>query len=277
MNPPVTSIFLLITTFSFGQTIEDKTEEFLSAINCKEILNKKYNTIKSSIDETKPELFRNFQLDFNKTEDVKIFDDFLIEEIELFKEESFVQLSDTYSRNYSVAKIQLFINKAKNSKNIDSVLRDSNFYKELDSIVGIFQSDLNKDIKLTLTKIRAQYTPLKLIILENGNEINVKNVNLEMFLNTASKQNDKINILNTITSEISVPKNFDYDTIKSLTIKYNSVEYTIDKYNMNLPETVREISSPLKKDGFEDLEIWTLNISQNNISLKIKAEVIFEK
>jgi hypothetical protein len=273
----VTSIFLLITTFSFGQTIEDKTEEFLSAINCKEILNKKYNTIKSSIDETKPELFRNFQLDSNKTADVKIFDDFLIEEIELFKEESFVQLSDTYSRNYSVAKIQQYINKAKNSKNIDSVLRDSNFYKELDSIVGIFQSDLNKDIKLTLTKIRAQYTPLKLVILENGNEINVKNVNLEMFLNTASKQNDKINILNTITSEISVPNNFDYDTIKSLTIKYNSVEYTIDKYNMNLPETVREISSPLKKDGFEDLEIWTLNISQNNISLKIKAEVIFEK
>ena len=98
-----------------------------------------------------------------------------------------------------------------------------------------------------------------------------------MFLNTSSKQNIKIKILNTITSAISIPKNFNYDTIKSLTIKYDSKEYTIDKHNMNLPEIVREISSPLTREGFEDLEIWTLNITQNEISLKIKVEVIFEK
>jgi hypothetical protein len=273
----ITNIFLLITTLSFGQTSGDKTEEFLNAINCKEILNKKYNVIKSNIDETKPELFINYQLDFNKTEDVNVFDAFLIEEIELLKEESFIQLSNKYSRDYSVIKIQQFINKTKNKNDNDSVLIDSNFNKELDSIVEIFQSELNKDIKLTLTKIRAKYTPLKLVIFENGNEINIKNEHLEMFLNTNSKQNIKIKILNTITGEISVPKNFNYDTIKSLTIKYDSKEYTIDKYNMNLPEIVREISSPLTREGFEDLEIWTLNITQNEISLKIKVEVIFEK
>ena len=160
----ITNIFLLITTLSFGQTSGDKTGEFLNAINCKEILNKKYNVIKSNIDETKLELFRKYQLDFNKTEDAKIFDAFLIEEIELFKEESFIQLSNKYSRDYSIIKIQEFIDKTTNKNNNDPVLIDSNFNKELDSIVEFFQSELNKDIELTLTKIRAKYTPLKLVI-----------------------------------------------------------------------------------------------------------------
>lgn len=270
-------IFLFITSLSFGQETNKKVDTFLNVINCKEILNKTYNEMQLTINDSKKTLFENNNVDFNNKENIREFDAFLIEEIELFKNESYIQISAIYSSNYSDKAIQSFINKAKKKEYKNSILIESNFNKNLDSIVSYFQSELNNDINVTFIKIRAKNSPLKLKILQEGNEVDVKKLHLEMFLITTSEQYKKIPILNNINSEINIPENFDHNSIKSLIIKYNDNEYIVERHNASLPEPLREISSPLKKEAFDDLEFWTLNIDSHNISLKTKVEIIFEK
>ena len=100
---------------------------------------------------------------------------------------------------------------------------------------------------------------------------------MDLLLNTNDNDKPQFSILNKSNAEITLPEDFDFETVTSLTIKLNNKNYTIERYDMYLPEIVREVSSPLKKDGFEDLEYWTLTINENEISLKNKIEVIFEK
>jgi hypothetical protein len=266
-------ILIGITNFVFAQSSEEKVEEFFELIQCKTLLEQGFNGIESVVNENKEMLFKEYELDFENKEDVQEFDNFLNEVIELIKSETYVYISDKYTRNYSNKQVQNFINLAKNKKSEKNILVESNFKIELDSILQHQGVNLQNDIHLTLTKIRAKYRPLILKIIENGIEKDISELDLDFLLNTKDEQKSEVSILNKSNAEISLPKNFDFDSMTSLTIKLDDEIYIIDRYNMNLPEIVREVSSPLTKAGFEDLEFWTLTIDENNISLKIKAEV----
>ncbi|MBF8150848.1 hypothetical protein ITJ86_13125 [Winogradskyella sp. F6397] len=273
--------FLILLAFSpsliFCQSKQEKIDELFEQINCKEIIEQGFNGIRFVVDNNKKKLFNEFELDFNNKADVQEFDEFLNEEIELIKGEAYVYISDKYSRHYSEKELQKFIDLTKKNKSKKDILNETNFKVELDSILDYQGQYLKNDIRLILTKIRAKYRPLILKFVENDEEKNISAMQLDLLLNTSNAENPKLSILNKSNAEIILPDNLDFNTVKSLTIKLNDKNYTIERYNMNLPELVREVSSPLKKDGFEDLEYWTLTINDDEISLKIKAEVIFEK
>lgn len=266
-------LLLGFTNFAFAQSSEEKVEEFFELIQCKTLLEQGFNGIESVVNQNKEMLFKKYELDFENKDDLEEFDSFLNEVIELIKSETYVYISDTYTRNYSEKEVQSFIDIAKNKKTKKNILIESNFKIELDSILEHQGVNLQNDIHLTLTKIRAKYRPLILKIIENGKEIDISEIDLAFLLNTKDEQKAQVSILNQSNSEISLPENFDFETVTSLTIRLNDEIFTIDRYNMNLPEIVREVSSPLTTAGFEDLEFWTLTIDDDKISLKIKAEV----
>lgn len=247
-------ILIGITNPVFAQSSEEKVEDFFELIQCKTFLEQGFNGIESAINENKEILFKEYELDFENKEDVLEFDNFLNEVIELIKGETYVYISDKYTRNYSNKQVQNFINLAKDKKSEKNILVESNFKIELDSILQHQGVNLQNDIHLTLTKIRAKYRPLILKIIENGTEKNISELELDFLLNTNDLQKPNVSILSKSSAEISLPKNFDFDSVISLTIKLDDEIYIIDRYNMNLPEIVREVSSPLTKAGFEDLE-----------------------
>ena len=261
------------TNSIFCQSSEKKVEEFFDEIKCKELLKKGFNGIKSVIDSNKELLFKEYELDFKKQEDVQEFDSFLNEEIDLFKEEAYVYISVKYAESYTNEQIQGYIDLAKNKESNEDILVESNFKMELDSILEFQGRYLQNDIHLTLVKIRAKYKPLILKIIQDGKETSISDINLDLLLNTNDEKKPQFSILDKSNSEISLPENFDFETMTSLTIKLNDESYLIERYNMNLPEMVREVSNPLTKDGFEDLEFWILTLNDEKISLKIKAEV----
>ncbi len=274
MKKTIFFILLLgLTNSSFCQSSEKKVEEFFQEIKCKELLKQGFNGIKSDIDSNKEQLFKEYELDFKIGEDVQEFDSFLSEEIDLFKEEAYVYISAKYSKNYTNEQIQGYIDLAKNKESNKNVLVESNFKMELDSILQFQGAYLQNDIHLTLVKIRAKYKPLVLKIIQKEKEISISDINLDLLINTNDEIKPQFSILDKSNAEISLPENFDFETMTSLTIKLNDDSFVIDRYNMNLPEIVRKISSPLTKDGFEELEFWTLTIDDQKISLKIKVEV----
>nr|WP_321225507.1 hypothetical protein [uncultured Psychroserpens sp.] len=266
-------IILGFTNFVFGQSSEKKVEEFFKEIQCEKLLEQGFDEIESVINENKEMLFNKYELDFQNKTDVNEFDNFLKEEIDFFKRETYVYISDKYSRNYSEKQIQRFIDLAKDKRSEKDILVESNFRIELDSILQHQGAYLQNDIHLTLTKLRAKYRPLILKIFEKGTEIDISKIDLDFLLNTNDEQQPQISILNESNAEISLPANFDFEKVTSLTIRLNDENYLIERYNMNLPEMVRKVSSPLTKDGFEDLEFWILTIDDEKISLKIKVEV----
>ncbi len=266
-------LILGISNFVFSQSSEKKVEEFFKEIQCEKLLEQGFNGIQSIINENKEKLFTEYELDFNNKNDVNEFDEFLKEEIELFKNEAYIYISAKYSRNYTEKQIQEFIDIAKNKKSGKDVLVESNFKIELDSILQHQGQYLQNDIHLTLTKLRAQYKPLILRIVKDGTEVDISEINLDFLLNTHDEQQPQVSILNKSNAQISLPENLDFEKVESLTIKLNDENHLIERYNMNLPEMVRKVSSPLTKDCFDDLEFWTLTITNEKISLKIKAEV----
>ncbi len=262
-----------ITNIVFCQSREKKVEEFFEIIKCKELLNQGFNRIRSVIDSNKERLFAEYEIDFNNKEDIKEFDSFLNKEIEFFKKETYVYISAEYSKKYPNEKIQEFIELANNEESKTDVLEESNFKKELDSILKYQSSYLQNDVHLELTRIRAKHKPLILKIIQDGKETSISDLNLDLLLNTNDENKSQFSILNKSNSEISLPENFDFEKATSLTIKLNDENYIIERYNMNLPEMVRKVTSPLTLAGFEDLEYWTLTITDEKITLKIKAEV----
>ena len=270
-------LLVLIPSLIFCQSKQEKIDELFELINCEEIIEQGFNGIRFVVDGNKEKLFNEFELDFNNKADVQEFDEFLNEEIELIKGEAYVYISDKYYRHYSEKELQEFIDLTKKNKSKNDILNETYFKVELDSILDYQGRYLKNDIRLILTKIRAKYRPLKLKVIENDEKKNISSMQLDLLLNTSSAENPQFSILNKSNAEIILPENFDFDTLESLTIKLNNRIYTIERYNMNLPQIVREVSSPINKDGFDDLEYWTLTISKDEISLKIKAEVIFEK
>jgi len=274
MKKKITLIFLISSMIAFSQNSSKETEEFFKIIKCKQIINNVFGGVKTTFKSETKAIFENEGLDYNIVEDVEQFNNFLNEEIELFSEDTYSKIFNLYSTEYTGKEIESFIELSKSDEGKSDVLEKSNFKSELTSIINEFKGYLINDINLTLNRIKAKYKPLKLILIVDGNELNSVDNKLDLFLNLKINGENSISILDKKTLEIQLPKDFDYSSFTSLTIKYKENNYIIERYNMNLPEMVREISSPLKKECFEELENWTLRIDNDVISFETNVEVI---
>ncbi|WP_053978609.1 hypothetical protein [Mangrovimonas xylaniphaga] len=264
------TLLLTFSTFVYSQNSKEETNDFFEQIQSRKIIENVYNNIKESIKTNEKELFESQDLKYENEEEIKIFHNFLDEEINLFVDDTHNEMIYKFSTKPKDS-ILKYISLAKENKN--GVLEKSGFKKELESILKEKQSYLINDINLTLREIRAKYNPLILKVIENGKETAASKIDLELFLNTKDEQNSKLSILNKDNSEIELPKNFDFELIESLTIKYLDKEYTFERFNKSMPKEIQELTSPLSKYCFEQLEKWTLIIDENNITLETRGSV----
>ncbi len=264
------TLLLTFSTFVYSQNSKEETNDFFEQIQSRKIIENVYNNIKESIKTNEKELFESQDLKYENEEEIKIFHNFLDEEINLFVDDTHNEMIYKFSTKPKDS-ILKYISLAKENKN--GVLEKSGFKKELESILKEKQSYLINDINLTLGEIRAKYNPLILKVIENGKETAASKIDLELFLNTKDEQNSKLSILNKDNSKIELPKNFDFELIESLTIKYLDKEYTVERFNKSMPKEIQELTSPLSKYCFEQLEKWTLIIDENNITLETRGSV----
>lgn len=263
-------LLLTIATFTYSQNSKEETNKFFKQIQSRKIIENVFNTIKESIKSNEIELFESQGLKYGNKEDIESFHNFLDEEISLFIEDTHIEMLYKFSTK-SKDSILKYTSLAKENKN--GILEKSGFKKELESILKDKQSYLINDINLTLQAIKAQYNPLILKVIEKGKEADVSKIDLDLFLNIIGKQNSKLSILNKDNSVIELPENFDFELIESLTIKYLGKEYIVERFNNSIPKEIQELSSPLSKYCFEQLEKWTLIIDENNITLETRVSV----
>ncbi len=264
------TLLLTFSTFVFSQNSKDETYKFFEQIQSRKIISNVFNAVKESIKSNEKELFESQDLNYGNEKEIEIFHNFLDEEINLFVDDTYNQMFYQYSSKPKDS-ILKYISLAKESEN--EVLEKSGFKKELESILKEKQIYLISDINLTLREIRAKYSPLILILIENGKESDISKIDLDLFLNTKDENNLKISILNKSNSEIDLPENFDFELINSLTIKYLGKEYIVERFNNSMPKEIQELTSPLSKYCFEQLEKWTLRIDENNIVLETRGTV----
>jgi hypothetical protein len=267
-----TLLILLLTfsTFVYSQNSKEETSDFFEQIQSRKIIENVFNAVKESIKSNEKELFKSQDLEYGKAEEIEVFHNFLDEEINLFIDDTYNEMRYKYSSKPKDSIIK-YISLAK--ENESEVLEKSGFKKELESILKEKQIYLISDINLTLRGIRAKYNPLILKVIENGKESNVSKIDLDLFLNTNDEKNPKLSILNKSNSEIDLPENFDFELINSLTIKYLGNEYIVERFNNSMPKEIQELTSPLSKYCFEQLEKWTLRIDENNIVLETRGTV----
>jgi len=264
------TLLLTFSTFIYSQNSKEETSEFFEQIQSRKIIENVFNAIKKSIKSNEKELFESQDLKYGKVKEIEVFHNFLDEEINLFIDDTYNEMRYKYSSKPKDSLIK-YISIAK--ENESEVLEKSGFKKELESILKEKQIYLISDINLTLREIRSKYNPLILKIIENGKETDVSKIDLDLFLNTNNEKNPKLSILNKLNSEIDLPENFDYDQIESLTIKYLGKEYIVNRFNNSMPKEIQELTSPLSKYCFEELEKWTLRIDTDNIVLETRGTV----
>jgi len=264
------TLLLTFSTFIYSQNSKEETSEFFEQIQSRKIIENVFNAIKKSIKSNEKELFESQDLEYGKVKEIEVFHNFLDEEINLFIDDTYNEMRYKYSSKPKDSLIK-YISIAK--ENESEVLEKSGFKKELESILKEKQIYLISDINLTLREIRSKYNPLILKIIENGKETDVSKIDLDLFLNTNNEKNPKLSILNKLNSEIDLPENFDYDQIESLTIKYLGKEYIVNRFNNSMPKEIQELTSPLSKYCFEELEKWTLRIDTDNIVLETRGTV----
>lgn len=264
------TLLLTFSTSAFSQNSKEETSKFFEQIQSKKIIENVFNAVKESIKSNEKELFENQDLEYGKAEYIEIFHNFLDEEINLFIDDTYNEMWYRYSSRPKDSIIK-YISIAK--KNQNKVLETSGFKKELESILKEKQAYLINDINLTLREIRAKYKPLILKVIENGKESDVSKIDLELFLNINDEKKSKLSILNKSNSEIYLPEKFDFNKIQSLTIKYLGIEYIVERFNNSRPKEIQELTSPLSKYCFEELERWTLIIGENKIVLETRGAV----
>ncbi|MBW2963064.1 hypothetical protein [Mesonia aestuariivivens] len=264
------TLLLTFSTFVYSQNSKEETNAFFEQIQSRKIIENVFNTVKESIKSNENELFESQGLKYGKAEDIEVFHNFLDEEINLFIDDTYNEMRYKYSSKPKDSIIK-YISIAKENQN--EVLEKTGFKKELESILKEKQVYLINDINLTLREIRAKNNPLILKVIENGKESDVSKIDLDLFLNIKDEKNSKLSILNKDNSEITLPENFDFELIESLTIKYLGNEYLVNRFNGSMPKEIQELTSPLSKYCFEQLEKWTLLIDDNNIILETRGSV----
>ncbi len=265
--------FVFLSLMGYAQKENTKTEEFFELIECENIVTNVFSAIELSIKEQTKTIFENYGLDFNKKEDVEIFDEFLSNEIQAFSSQTYYNLLDIYSTKYSTSDIEKFIKLQKNKNYKGSVLEDSKLKAELSKLVTDYENILYEDIILVLERIKAKSKPLTISVFIDKKPVQDKNISLDLILTLF--EGNSFSIFDKNNYELSLPENFDYDKIKSLTIIYNNKEYVIERYNKSFPREIQDLTSPLSIKSFTEHSSWILKIDtdkmilENNITTEI--------
>ena len=268
-------LFLTAVIFSFlaySQDSLEETKELFMIVKCEEIVQNVYKGIRQSISENSKQIFENAGLDHTDSTDLNRFNEFWDENIPVYTQTTYIQLLGKYSTKYSRKEVARYIRLAKNPEFKDMILEKSGIKNELKQLVNKYKGDLANDMRLVLSQIKAKHSPLTLKLIIDNESVSDPNIELEMTLNLFNNKSD-ISVFNKNTYQIEIPDKFDYNLIESLSIKYLGKEYIIKRFNNSMPKEIQELSSPLSKSCFEDLEHWTLKIDESKILLETRVSV----
>jgi hypothetical protein len=270
-------LFLVAASnFVYGQDHKETVDQFFEIVKCKDILNGGFQGIEAFVGSKKEALFKKYELDFNIQEDVATFDSLLHETIQMFERDTYVRLHARYYYDYPPEQVEGYLALA-DTKSYDEMLIESNFKKEVDSLITYFQPYVIEEVHFIMMKIRAKYQPLVLKIIENDKEVPLSSIDLDLLLNTSTEKQKQFSILDPATAEIALPEGFDFETMISLTIRLDGEDYTIGLYDNNLPEPLAKAFSPLTRESFEDLGFWVLFIDDSELILQTKTETSIER
>ena len=231
--------------------------------------------IEAFVASQKEALFKEYELDVHNPTDVATFDSLLHERMQMFERNAYVRLHERYVYDYPPEQVEGYLALANGSSEED-ILRASNFRQEVDSLITYFQPYIVDEVNLIMIKLRAQYQPLLLKITANDKEVPLANIDLDLLLHTNTEQRPRFSILDPATAEIALPEAFDFTPMTALTIRLNGKDYTIERYNRNLPEPLQEAFSPLTREIFSDLDYWVIRLDENELRLQTTTETLFE-
>jgi len=261
---------LLLLFIPFGTYSQDipikETKVLFEIINCKELVNTLFDSIKSNLINNTKNILEEEGLENNK-KNIQYYHNHLNEDILYYSDLFYKELLEAYYFKNSKDEILEYIKIAKKQKK--NVLLKIGMHEEVRILENSYKKYFSNEIEFMARKLKGVNGKLKLILYVN-NKITM-DYEIDLVLNL--KTDSSINILNKKTHEILLPVNFNYDLIESLSIKFNNEEYNIDKYPSFFPENLKELSSPLTKYNFVELPKWIIQITDEQVSFESRVEI----
>jgi hypothetical protein len=269
-------LLLLLGQWTYGQEQDETVDQFFERVRGREILNRGFMGIEAYLTAQREDLFRKYELDIRNEADVATFDSLLHASIQMFERNAYVRLHGRYYYDYPPAEVERYLALADSLSHAELLLA-SNFKEEVDSLITYYQPYIMEEVHLIMAKIWAQYQPLVLSVIRDGQEVAVAEVDLDLLLHTNTDQPEVFSILDPATGQIVLPEDFDFATMTALTIRLDGKDYRVERYNRNLPPPLQETFSPLTPESFTDLPYWVLRIAEDKIGLETQTETVLER
>ena len=260
-----------LTLNVLGQDKAELSQQLCDQVNCRGIISYGFQSLKDSILLNEIDLFKMESVEWN-TSYSKEFRDFLDKETEAQKSVTFVLMLKDFHDSHSLTEIQNHIESI-DSTNIESAFDHTGLRNSLNHALAHEIPYLYNSIGLFFSQMRAQKSALNLKLTIDSMELTQAPELFALYLNSSIETELPLKILNPITMEISVPDDYDFNKMVSLTISHQNQRYVFNRYGESLPEAIREISSPLKPEYFKDLEFWMIDINDDRVLLKTKIQM----
>jgi len=272
-NMRITTIILLFFTFILNaQENSEKAKEFLNTLDSDKVITEYYGKYKNKILESTELIFDESDLDIKDSLTVNEFTESINKNFRFYIQEAKDRTLLIYSK-YEVDRLEKFINLIKSEPDFNKVLVETNFAKIVENIIKEHSEYVAHDIPFIIREIRAISKPLKLrLLIDNDTLVNIHKTNLKLELVTKNEKYQQIEILNKVTSEITVPKDLEYEEIEHLIVTYNDKQYTFfENHYERLPKELRavlsdedkELHNPLSEYCFKKLLFWEIVIDND--------------
>jgi len=266
-----TLFFTVVFCYSYSQETSTKeTKELFKIIKCRTLVNTSFDSIKTSIFADADEILIEQGIK-NTDNNKEYFYKFLNKNYPVYSDWFYDDLLEVYSAKYSKDFVLNQIKIAKKNPKDNSIRLI--LLEEIELLLPSYFEVFSNDLKILFKELKGINEGLKLKIYIDD-KIS-PNFDIELILNL--QKDSSIIIYNNKNQTISLPINFNYELIKSMTIKFNSEEYVIQKYNEVLPYDMQELTSPLTKYCFEKIPEWVIIITDKNISFKSRVEVTIQR
>jgi len=202
------------------------------------------------------------------SKNTKEYNRFISKHTSQLKEQIFDNISYFYTY-LTFDKLDKYINIAKTEKNSYNTLKKTKFIEQVEKTYDYHINDLDDDLELLVTNLKANNSQLKLrLIIDNDTIKDLSNYKIDLLLKTTNPKYITVDILDNEKGEIILPNDLKNDEITSLTVKYN--ELTIDFYETRFsemfkdyPKELKDALDPLSTYCFKKLTHWTLTIIHN--------------
>ncbi|WP_179352111.1 hypothetical protein [Winogradskyella vidalii] len=269
----ITTIILLFFTINLNaQEKSEKAKAFLKALDSDKVITEYYGKYKNKILESAELILIESGLDIKDSLTVNEFTESINKNFRFYIQEAKDRTLLIYS-NYEVDRLENFINLTESEPDFNKVLVETNYAKIVENIINEHSEYVLHDIPFIIKGIKAIYKPLKLrLIIDNDTIINISKTDLNLKLVTTNEKYPQIEVLNKLTSDITIPEDLEYKDIEHVLVTYNDKQYTFfENHYESLPKELRailsekdkELHNPLSKYCFEKLLYWEINIDNN--------------